>query len=293
MAVASQYSHEAYDYPPNIRESFNDLGRTISEKVTLLSHAGSAADAQAALTAPPSAAPQPKTFNHALARAALASSQALHSSHTAGAQPAPEDALAQALEKYALAQERVGEARRAQDQQVQARFLAGWSTTLNTNLVFAQRARKAVENARLSLDAAKARAKGQAAGRGFNTDDEHLSAHARAEIEQKEDEFVSQTEEAVGVMKNVSWGYFPFPLRVFLFRLRCLCMTRLYTTMSTIQLTGMPRCTVHRHARASAQPGRPDRRPARVPPQGLRDPQRAGARRRRPAGRAGGQLSEG
>ena len=201
-AVASQYANEAYDYPPHIRESFNDLGRTISEKVTLLSRAGSAADAQAALTAPPQAAPQPKTFNHALARAALAGSQALHASHAAAATPAPEDALATALEKYALAQEQVGAARRAQDQQVQTRFLAGWSTTLNTNLMFAQRARKAVENARLSLDAAKARA--HAGGAGFNPDAEHVSAQARADVEQKEDEFVSQTEEAVGVMKNVS-----------------------------------------------------------------------------------------
>ena len=202
MAVAQQYSHEAYDYPPNIRESFNDMGRTISEKVTLLSQASSAADAQAALTAPPSAAPQPKTFNHALARASLASSQALHTSHVSGSTPAPEDALAAALEKYALAQERVGEARRAQDQQVQTRFLAGWSTTLNTNIMFATRARKAVENARLSLDAAKARA--TTGGHGFDPNDSHVSAQARADIEQKEDEFVSQTEEAVGVMKNVS-----------------------------------------------------------------------------------------
>jgi hypothetical protein len=35
-----------------------------------------------------------------------------------------------------------------------------------------------------------------------------MSEEARAEVEQKEDEFVGQTEEAVGVMKNVS----SFPL---------------------------------------------------------------------------------
>jgi len=28
----SQYTNEAYDYPPNLRESMNDLGRTITEK---------------------------------------------------------------------------------------------------------------------------------------------------------------------------------------------------------------------------------------------------------------------
>lgn len=33
LAATSQYANEAYDYPPNIRESFNDMGRTIGEKV--------------------------------------------------------------------------------------------------------------------------------------------------------------------------------------------------------------------------------------------------------------------
>lgn len=103
--------------------------------------------------------------------------------------------------------EKVGEARLAQDMQIQSRFLAGWSTTLNTNLMFASRARKAVENARLNLDATKARAKSG----GFSLSgqkkqdggEEHISEEARAQIEQAEDEFVGQTEEAVGVMKNV------------------------------------------------------------------------------------------
>ena len=197
---SSSYSNEAYDYPANIRESFNDLGRTISEKVQLLSHASSPAEAQAAFTAPPSAKPQPKTLNHAIARASLAGSQLLNQSHTG----ASEDPLATALEKYALAEERVGEARLVQDAQIQSRFLAGWSTTLNTNLMFATRARKAVENARLSLDATKAKAKAKTIGRGMNPDEASLSEEHRAEIEHKEDEFVGQTEEAVGVMKNAS-----------------------------------------------------------------------------------------
>ncbi|KAF2763123.1 hypothetical protein EJ05DRAFT_472059 [Pseudovirgaria hyperparasitica] len=204
LAVTSQYTHEAYDYPTNLRESFNDLGRTVSEKVNLLSNATSPAEAQAALTAPPSAKPQPKTFSHALARASLNSSTVLAADHSG----AGEDPLGTALEKYAVASEKVGEARLAQDAQIQSRFLAGWSTTLNTNLMFAQRARKSVENARLNLDAVKARAKGV----GFalpgqkkedHLDESQLSDEARAQIEQAEDEFVAQTEEAVGVMKNV------------------------------------------------------------------------------------------
>jgi hypothetical protein len=169
--------------------------------VTLLSHASTPAEAGAAFTAPPSAKPQPKTFNHALARASLASSQLLSSTQQS---QASEDPFATALEKYALAEEKVGDARLAQDAQIQARFLAGWSTTLNTNLQFAAKARRAVENARLNLDSTKASKRSSVQGRGMNPDNDiNLSEEARAEIEAAEDEFVNQTEEAVGVMKNV------------------------------------------------------------------------------------------
>jgi hypothetical protein len=107
--------------------------------------------------------------------------------------------------------ERVGEARLAQDAQVQSRFLAGWNTTLNTNILFATRARKAVEKARLTLDAVKARVKGTtwklggggASPRVETHDDHELSPEAQEEIEKAEDEFVTQTEEATEVMKNV------------------------------------------------------------------------------------------
>ena len=176
------------------------MGRSISEKVHLLSSATSPAEAQAALTAPPSAKPQPKTFSHAIARASLASSQALAQGSSAG-----EDPLASALEKYAIASEKVGEARLAQDAAIQSRFLAGWSTTLNTNLMFATRARKGVENARLSLDATKSKAKSglKLGGVPEPHDEAEISEAAREEIEKAEDEFVGQTEEAVGVMKNV------------------------------------------------------------------------------------------
>jgi Bin/amphiphysin/Rvs domain for vesicular trafficking len=205
---SKQYNNEAYDYPPNIRESFGDLGRSISDKVTLLSKASNVTEAGTAFTAPPSAKPQPKTFNHAIARASLASSQLLQQTHPSGA---PEDPLAQALEKYALAEEKVGEARLGQDQQIQARFLAGWQTTLNTNIQFATKARRNVENSRLLLDSTKASKRSQVIGKGMNPDDETaLSEEARAEIEAKEDDFVSQVEEAQGVMKNASRTSTPY-----------------------------------------------------------------------------------
>lgn len=74
--------------------------------------------------------------------------------------------------------------------------------------MFATRARRAVENSRLGLDASKSKAKAANGGR-VNPDDEMVSEEARAEIERKEDEFVGQTEEAVGVMKNVCFNFSP------------------------------------------------------------------------------------
>jgi len=171
--------------------------------VQLLSVASSPAEASAALTAPPQGKPQPKTFNHAIARAALASSQLVQQSNTGSTK---EDSFASALEKYALAEEKIGDARLAQDAQIQSRFLAGWSTTMNTTIASATRARKGVESARLTLDATKARAKSSAMPRGMNPDMENvqLSEEVRMDIERKEDEFIAQTEEAEGVLKNVS-----------------------------------------------------------------------------------------
>lgn len=76
---------------------------------------------------------------------------------------------------------------------------------MNTNLQFAAKARRSVEASRLTLDATKAAKRSQIQARGMNPDDESaLSEEARAEIEAKEDEFVSQVEEAQSVMKNVS-----------------------------------------------------------------------------------------
>ena len=136
-----------------------------------------------------------------MARAALAGSQQLAQSQSSSSS---EDPLSTALEKVALASEKVGEARLAQDQQIQTRFLAGWSTTLNTNLMFATRARRNVEAARLNLDATKSKGKkGATVGMSGEVEDLPQSDEHRVEVEKKEDDFVGVTEEAVGVMKNV------------------------------------------------------------------------------------------
>ena len=107
------------------------------------------------------------------------------------------DPLSQALEKFAIAQEKVGEARLDQDEKIQGKFLAGWSTTLNQSLKTADKARTAVTNARLSLDAAKGRA--AAGGRH----EESYSEQQKRAIEQAEDVFVEKVDEATSVMRNV------------------------------------------------------------------------------------------
>ena len=103
----------------------------------MLSNAGSAKEAQAALTAPPSAKPQPKTFSHAIARASLAGSQTISMATPQGS--TEPDPLSQGLEKYAIAQEKVGEARLEQDEAIQGKFLAGWMTTLNSSIIWVDR----------------------------------------------------------------------------------------------------------------------------------------------------------
>lgn len=82
--------------------------------------------------------------------------------------------------------------------------------------MFATRARKGVEKSRLTLDAAKGKAKGNTwkipvpavaaaqSPRAESHEEAEISPEAQEEIEKAEDEFVTQTEEAVGVMKNVS-----------------------------------------------------------------------------------------
>jgi hypothetical protein len=83
---------------------------------------------------------------------------------------------------------------------------------LNNDISLATKARAKVENARLSLDATKAKAKpgvGWAlpVGKKDNISEHEtpqMSEAARVEIEHAEDDFVAQTEDAVGVMKNVS-----------------------------------------------------------------------------------------
>ena len=105
------------------------------------------------------------------------------------------DPLAQGLEKIAIAQEKVGEARLAQDEQIQGKFLTGWSATLNQNIKAADKARTNVQNARLSLDAVKSKLSAR--------HEESYTEDQRKQLEHSEDEFISAVDEASSIMRNV------------------------------------------------------------------------------------------
>jgi hypothetical protein len=125
-----------------------DLGKTIQEKVTNVSAATFASEAQTALTNPVTNHP-PKTLSHAIDRASLAGSELLGS----------QDHFGSALAKYSQADEKIGNARLAQDDQITSRFNSAMNTTVNSHISYAKKVRRTVQNARLSLDAANSSAR--------------------------------------------------------------------------------------------------------------------------------------
>ncbi|KAF3934980.1 Endophilin-A2 [Dactylella cylindrospora] len=203
LSVTSQYANEPYDYPPNLRESITDLSRNVTEKFQALSNAATPAEAQTALVSPSQIPHEPKTFAHAISRAASAASGLLPAS----------DPLASGLEKLATASRQIGQARLQQDQTIVAQLVKPWTTNLNIGFKFSAKARQEVENARLLLDAAKAKQRQREHGGGtgpvnfFTKKDPVAEAAAeeqlKEEIEKLEDTFILAMEEAVRAMNDV------------------------------------------------------------------------------------------
>lgn len=115
--------------------------------------------------------------------------------------------LGKALQSYAVAQDKVGNARLAQDAAITNNFTKPWTTTLNTQIQASLKARNQVKSARLSLDTARAKYKsmsGTAAGNGQKLE------QARLDVEAAEEILVTATEEAINLMRavldNVSAG---------------------------------------------------------------------------------------
>lgn len=190
LNITDTYELESYDYPANIKESFNEFSKNVVSKVQDLSKVTTAQDAQAVLMGPGKQQP-PKTLNHALGRAALSAAQDLKS-NTDATSSAP--ALGDALTKYATTELKIGEARLTQDNLIRARFNLPMSKALKTSLNKATKARRNVEEKRLDYDTARANLK---------TAKPEQQPRLRAELDQLEDQFAIATEEAVSIMKNV------------------------------------------------------------------------------------------
>ncbi|KAF9318236.1 hypothetical protein BG000_009938 [Podila horticola] len=193
LRITRTYSTSTYDYPAQLQETLGEFGRTVTDKIqsVALSPAEKAASEAAALEERKEATP-PKTLPHALSRASYQGAEAI----------GLEEPFGVALSKYAAVQEKIGDRRLAMDQEITTKFVQPFGTTLNTQIGFAMKARKNVQNARLALDSAKA---------AYRTTRPERSEASRVEVEQAEDLFVAALEEATTLMKTVLET--PEPLR--------------------------------------------------------------------------------
>ncbi|KAH3672524.1 hypothetical protein WICMUC_004209 [Wickerhamomyces mucosus] len=189
LSVTSTYDHEGYDNPLNVKETVNELSKNISLKVGKLANARSSEEAQAALLA---ANPngQPKTLNHAISTTVNLSALKIQQSSNDDSF----DLVAQGLTSIGETEAKIGVARLQQDKLIQQKVNEQFRRQLKDNLNRADKARKLVENKRLSYDAARASLK--------NARPEK-EASLRVQLETLEDEFAATTEDAVSVLKEV------------------------------------------------------------------------------------------
>lgn len=192
-----------------IQESVNFLSSQVSHSVT--SWAASAAKGTNLPPIQATNAPENvhRTLAHALSRAAASGALQLGASPTniAGlpsspnvnhAETAQPSKLGEALQKFALAHDRLGNARLRQDDQIQEGFLKPW-TAFGSQINVANKARQAVNSSRLHLDSWKATLKTtEQSGKTEKLD------HQRNEVEKAEDTLVAATEEAISAMKSVT-----------------------------------------------------------------------------------------
>lgn len=115
--------------------------------------------------------------------------------------------LGKALQSYAVAQDKVGKCRLAQDQAITNNFTKPWNTTLNTEIAAATKARQGVKAARLSLDAARAKYKtlssSPSAPSAAGGSHAQRAEQARLDVEAAEEQLVTCTEEAINLMRAV------------------------------------------------------------------------------------------
>ncbi|ODV72373.1 Gvp36p CYBJADRAFT_185849 [Cyberlindnera jadinii NRRL Y-1542] len=189
LSVTSTFDSESYDYPNNVKESVTEMSKNFTNKVEKLASARSTSEAHAVIV---SENPRslPKTLNQALSTAANVSALKIQQLSTDDSL----DIVAQGLTQVGQVEAKISEAKLQQDKLIQTNVNKPFVLQLKQSLSVADRARKNVENKRLSYDAARSSLK--------NCKPEK-EASLRVTLESLEDEFAAATEDAVVVMKDV------------------------------------------------------------------------------------------
>lgn len=188
LKVTQNYETESYDYPTNLQESFTEIGKNITNRVSNLSKATTPSEAQAALISPNGEFQPPKTLYHALARAT-------DGSVLTSSMDKDQDPLVKALDLYSSNLTKIANARLGQDQLIKNKFNKPLQTTLRTLLAQSSNIQKKVEEKRIDYDLAR-----QALTNCSNPSKE---PQFRVAMENAEDEFANTVEDAISVMQNV------------------------------------------------------------------------------------------
>ena len=191
LKITSIYENESYDYPKFIKDSVNDLSKTISTKIVDLSHATSTSEAQNILLSP-GPVKDPMTLNYALSKVALTSSELINQSST-NLSP-QETQMSSILLSFSNLQTQIAQARIQQDTLIKTKFNKKLRESLKLDIERANRARKEVTNKRLEYDVARTKL--------MNAKPEK-EASLRVQMESLEDQFAQVTEHATIVMQEV------------------------------------------------------------------------------------------
>ncbi|KAH8919087.1 hypothetical protein BT69DRAFT_1353394 [Atractiella rhizophila] len=187
LKVTKVYDSSSYDYPTNLGESASQLSQSITHNLSFWANAATKGTSLPSPTVADKPVEQKKTLPHALSRAAGSGAMEL------GGQG---DKLGLGLQAFALAQEKIGDARMRQDMKISQTFNKPWMANLNQSIQAALKSRAAVKAARVSLDAARTSMK------GINNGDPRIE-QARLDVEAAEEKLVNTTEEAISLMRSV------------------------------------------------------------------------------------------
>lgn len=192
LQITSTFENESYDYPKYVNDSLNEFSKNVATKVTELSHASNATEAQNILISP-NATTEPKTLNYALSKISLQSSDLINQLPSAIATP-QDHKTAAILLSFSDVQAKIAQERLRQDTIIQTKFNKNLREELVGTLDNAMRARKDVNNKRLQYDVARSNL--------MNARPEK-EASLRVTMEALEDEFAQATETATLIMQKV------------------------------------------------------------------------------------------